>query len=195
MYVFDNPFFWAFVSMFFLVLGTALVSGIPLGHNPLFGFITVIGNDFARILMVLPFVDQPRFDFGAWNWILGGILIAAACGFGVAAFSVKWWKAPDKEVVLQTAGVYGIVRNPIYLADLLFSLGIAVGFGSIVGVALDPGLVDRIFVHRPNGGNQPGTGTRPGVSGIQKPGPRPDHPGAAGLIYPAIQMVFEPNLH
>jgi hypothetical protein len=89
MYVFDNPFFWAFVSMFFLVLGTALVSGIPLGHNPAFGFIIVMGNDFARILMVLPFVHQPRFDFGIWNWILGGLAIAAACGFGLAAFSVK----------------------------------------------------------------------------------------------------------
>jgi protein-S-isoprenylcysteine O-methyltransferase Ste14 len=138
MYVLDNPFFWAFVSMFFLVLGTALVSGIPLGHNPVFGFIIVMGNDFARILMVLPFVSQPRFDFGIWNWILGGLLIAVACGFGLAAFSVKWWKAPDQEVVLQMAGVYGIVRNPIYLADLLFSLGIAVGFGSIIGVALIP---------------------------------------------------------
>ncbi len=138
MNVLDNPFFWAFVSMFFLLLGNALVSGIPLGHNSFFGFITVIGNDFARILLVLPFVIQPRFDIGIWNWIIGGILIAAACGFGVAAFAVKWWKAPDKEVVLQTAGVYGIVRNPIYLCDLLFSLGIAVGFGSIIGVALIP---------------------------------------------------------
>ncbi len=138
MSVIDNPFFWAFISMFFLVLGTALVSGIPLGHNPLFGFATVIGNDFSRILMVLPFVSQPRFDFGVWNWILGGLLIAVACGFGVAAFAVKWWKAPDKDVVLQTAGVYGIVRNPIYLCDLVFSLGIAVCFGSFVGVALIP---------------------------------------------------------
>jgi protein-S-isoprenylcysteine O-methyltransferase Ste14 len=114
------------------------VSGIPLGHNPLFGFATVIGNDFSRILMVLPFVSQPRFDFGIGNWILGGLLIAVACGFGVAAFAVKWWKAPDKDVVLQTAGVYGIVRNPIYLCDLVFSLGIAVCFGSFAGMALIP---------------------------------------------------------
>ena len=138
MYVYENPFFWAFVSMFGLLAGTALVSGIPLGRNALFGFATVIVNDFARILLVLPFVIQPRFDIGIWNWILGGLLIAAACGFGVSAFSVKWWKAPDCEVVLQTASVYGIVRNPIYLADLLFSLGIAIGFGSVIGVALIP---------------------------------------------------------
>lgn len=138
MFILTDPFFWAFVSMFGLLVGTALVSGIPLGRNPIVGSITVMVNDFARILLVLPFVDQPRFDWGVWNWILGGVSIAAACGFGVAAFAVKWWKAPDKEVVLQTSGVYGIVRNPIYLADLLFSLGIAVGFGSIIGVALIP---------------------------------------------------------
>jgi protein-S-isoprenylcysteine O-methyltransferase Ste14 len=138
MYVYENPFFWAFVSMFGLLAGTALVSGIPWSKNPVVGFVTVIVNDFARILLVLPFVVQPRFDIGAWNWIIGGILIAAACIFGLAAFSVKWWKAPDQNVVLQTAGVYGIVRNPIYLCDLLFSLGIAVGFGSVIGVALIP---------------------------------------------------------
>ena len=138
MFVLQNPFFWAFVSMFGLLVGTALVSGIPLGRNGLFGFAAVIVNDFARILLVLPFVIQPRFDIGAWNWIIGGILIAGATAFGVAAFSVKWWKAPDKDVVLQTAGVYGIVRNPIYLCDLLFSLGIAVGTESVIGVALIP---------------------------------------------------------
>ena len=138
MYIYANPFFWAFVSMFGLLAGTALVSGIPLGRNPIVGFMTVMVNDFARILLVLPFCTQPRFDLGVWNWIVGGTLIAVAMVFGVAAFSVKWWKAPDKEVVLQTSGVYGIVRNPIYLTDLLFSLGIAVGFGSIIGVALIP---------------------------------------------------------
>jgi protein-S-isoprenylcysteine O-methyltransferase Ste14 len=138
MYVYENPFFWAFISMFGLLVGTALVSGIPTGLNALLGFATVMVNDFARILLVLPFVIQPRFDLGAWNWILGGILIAAAMGFGLAAFSVKWWKAPDSNVILQTAGVYGIVRNPIYLTDLLFSLGIAVAFGSVIGVALIP---------------------------------------------------------
>jgi protein-S-isoprenylcysteine O-methyltransferase Ste14 len=138
MYVYENPFFWAFVSMFGLLVGTALVSGISWSKNPVIGFAAVMINDFARILLVLPFVAQPRFQIGIWNWIIGGILIAVAVVFGLAAFSVKWWKAPDKDVVLQTTGVYGIVRNPIYLCDLLFSLGIAIGFGSVIGVALIP---------------------------------------------------------
>ncbi len=138
MFIFTNLFFWAFLGMFGLLAGTALVSGLSLGRNPLVGFLTVIVCDFSRILLVLPFCPQPRFDLGVWNWILGGMLIVAALVFGVAAFLVKWWKAPDKDVVLQTTGVYGIVRNPIYLTDLLFSFGCALIFGSVIGVALMP---------------------------------------------------------
>ena len=41
-------------------------------------------------------------------------------------------------MVLRTSGIYGIVRNPIYLADILFSLGFAILFRSIIGVALIP---------------------------------------------------------
>jgi hypothetical protein len=54
MYVYENPFFWAFVSMFGLLAGTALVSGIPLGRNGFFIFAAVIVNDIARILLVPP---------------------------------------------------------------------------------------------------------------------------------------------
>ena len=41
-------------------------------------------------------------------------------------------------MVLKTNGIYSVVRNPIYLADILFSLGFAIMFGSIIGVALTP---------------------------------------------------------
>jgi len=41
-------------------------------------------------------------------------------------------------MALKTTGIYGIVRNPIYLADILFSLGFAVMFRSIIGIALIP---------------------------------------------------------
>ena len=41
-------------------------------------------------------------------------------------------------MVLKTTGIYGVVRNPIYLADILFSLGFAVMFRSIIGIVLIP---------------------------------------------------------
>ena len=138
MFVLTNPFFWAFVGMFGLLVGIALVSGTKLGQNALLGFITIVICDTSRIVLVLPFCPQPRFEIGIWNWILGGAVLLAAMVFGIPALSINWRTAPDSNMVLKTDGIYGVVRNPIYLTDILFSLGFAIMFGSAVGVALIP---------------------------------------------------------
>ncbi len=133
-----NLFFWAFIGMFGLLLGVAFVSGIKLGQNPLFGVITIMICDFSRIILVLPFCPQPRFQIGILNWIIGGIILAGGVIFGVPALSINWRTAPNSKMVLKTTGIYGVVRNPIYLADILFSLGFAIMFRSIIGIALIP---------------------------------------------------------
>ena len=138
MFVLTNPFFWAFLGMFGLLVGTALVSGIKLGQNAVLGLITIVLCDLSRILLVLPFCPQPRFEIGIWNWIIGGIVLVAAMVFGIPALSINWRTAPDSKMVLKTNGIYGVVRNPIYLTDLLFSLGFAIMFGSVIGMALIP---------------------------------------------------------
>lgn len=138
MFILTNLFFWAFIGMFRLVVGLALVSGIKLGKNPIFGLITIIVCDSARIILVLPFCPQPRFEIGIWNWIIGGINLAIAVIFCIPALSIDWRTAPDEKTVLKTNGIYRVVRNPIYLADILFSLGFAVMFRSIIGIALIP---------------------------------------------------------
>jgi len=138
MFALQEPFFWAFIGMFGLLAGTAVVSGTKLGRYAPLGFAIVMVCDLARIILVLPFCPQPRFDIGVWNWIAGGIILAAALVFAVPALSIKWWAAPDGKMVLKTTGIYGIVRNPIYLADVLFSLGFAIMFRSTIGVALVP---------------------------------------------------------
>ncbi len=138
MFVLTNPFFWAFVGMFGLLVGIALVSGIKLGQSALIGFTTILVCDAARIILVLPFCTQPRFEIGLWNWVIGGTILAAALVFAVPALSINWRTAPDTKTVLKTDGVYAIVRNPIYLADILFTLGFAVMFRSMIGIALVP---------------------------------------------------------
>jgi protein-S-isoprenylcysteine O-methyltransferase Ste14 len=138
MSILTNLFFWAFIGMFGLLVGIALVSGIKLGHNALFGVITISICDFSRILLVLPFCSQPRFEIGIWNWFVGGIILAIAVIVCFPALSINWRTAPDSKMGLKTTGIYGIVRNPIYLADILFSLGFAVMFRSIIGIALIP---------------------------------------------------------
>jgi protein-S-isoprenylcysteine O-methyltransferase Ste14 len=138
MFILTNLFFWAFVGMFGLLIGIALVSGIKLGQNPILGLITIMVCDLARIILVLPFCPQPRFEIGIWNWIIGGIVLVVAMVFGLPALSIDWRTAPDSKTVLKTTGIYGIVRNPIYLADILFTLGFALMFRSVIGVALVP---------------------------------------------------------
>ena len=138
MFILTNLFFWAFAGMFGLLVGIALVSGIKLGQNALLGLITILICDLSRIILVLPFCTQPRFEIGFWNWIIGGIVLIAAMIFGLPALSIDWRTAPDSKTVLKTNGIYGVVRNPIYLTDILFSLGFAIMFGSVIGLALIP---------------------------------------------------------
>ena len=138
MFILADLFFWAFVGMFGLLVSIALVSGIKLGHNALLGVITIMICDCSRIILVLPFCPQPRLEIGIWNWVVGGIILAIAGIVCVPALSIDWRTAPDGKTVLKTTGIYGIVRNPIYLADILFSLGFAVMFRSIIGIALIP---------------------------------------------------------
>jgi protein-S-isoprenylcysteine O-methyltransferase Ste14 len=138
MFVLQDPFFWAFLGMFGLLAGIAVVSGTKLGRYAPLGFIIVMICDLSRIMLVLPLCPQPRFEIGYWNWIAGGIILVAALVFAVPAFSIKWWAAPDKNMAFKTTGIYGIVRNPIYLADVLFTLGFAIIFRSIIGIALIP---------------------------------------------------------
>ena len=81
MFIFTNLFFWAFVGMFGLLMGIALVSGNKLGQNALFGFVTIMVCDISRIILVLPFCPQPRFEIGIWNWIVGVTAFAIALIF------------------------------------------------------------------------------------------------------------------
>ncbi len=134
----QDPFLWAFVAMCGLLASTAIVSGTRLGRCPPFGFMIVSVWELARVILVLPICPQPRFDIGGWNWAAGAVSRASAFVFASAALSIKPWAAPDESMTLRTTGLYGVVRNPVYLADILISLGFAIGFGSIIGVALIP---------------------------------------------------------
>jgi len=138
MFVLQDPFFWAFIGMFGLLAGTAMVSGTKLGRCAPLGFAVVMVNDLARIMLVLPFCPQPRFEMGVWNWIVGGIILVIAMVFSIPALSINWRTAPDSKMTLKTNGIYSVVRNPIYLADILFSLGFAIMFRSVIGIALIP---------------------------------------------------------
>ena len=133
-----NPFFWAFLSMFALVAACPIVSSKKFGKNAALGASIVAVFTLGRIFLVLPFCLQPRLEVGGWHWVIGGIIFVIGLVFGLPALNIKPFTAPDEKETLQTTGFYGIVRNPIYLCDVLWALGIAIMFRSIIGIALTP---------------------------------------------------------
>jgi protein-S-isoprenylcysteine O-methyltransferase Ste14 len=135
---FNDPFFGAFISMFGLVGCGAVVSGSKLGKYPLFGSTVVIIFDLGRVLLVLPFCEQPRFDLLGLHIFVGSIVFITGIMFCAPAFFIKPVTAPDKTITLKTKGLYGLVRNPIYTGELLWCLGLAIYFQSVIGVALVP---------------------------------------------------------
>lgn len=102
------------------------------------GFITVGLFTVGRVAIVLPWVHQPRLAAGYWNWVVGGLIFGVGMVFALPVFTIRPITGSEAGVNLKTAGLYGIVRNPLYLSDVLWCLGLAVMFRSEVGIALVP---------------------------------------------------------
>jgi protein-S-isoprenylcysteine O-methyltransferase Ste14 len=135
---FRNPFFWAFISMFALMAGCLIVASRRLGRHPFYGIIMVALFALGRAVLVLPSLPQPRFTIGGWHWIIGGMIFFLGMIFSIPALKIKPFTAPDEKMGLRTDGLYRIVRNPIYLAELLWCLGWSIMFRSTIGIALFP---------------------------------------------------------
>jgi hypothetical protein len=77
----QNPFFWAFVSMFVLMGATPIASGHKLSRHPRFGIIVVAIFALGRVVLVLPSLPQPRFELGGWHWVVDSFLFALGAIF------------------------------------------------------------------------------------------------------------------
>ena len=133
-----DPFFWAFISMFALAGSTKIVSGRKLGRYPVFGILTVTVFALRRLLLVLPFIFQPRFEISGWHWTIVGATFALGLLFSSPALKIKPFTVADKHISLNSTGFYKIVRNPVDLGELLWCPGWSIMFRSIVGVVLVP---------------------------------------------------------
>jgi protein-S-isoprenylcysteine O-methyltransferase Ste14 len=135
---FEDPYFWALVSMFGLAAAEALVGSARLARFRSLGLVTVGLFTLGRVVLVLPAVAQPRLAAGEWSWITGGAIFAVGLFFALPVFAIRPITGPAAGVSLRTGGCYGIVRNPLYLSDVLWCLGLAVMFRSEIGIALVP---------------------------------------------------------
>ncbi|UCG30985.1 MAG: isoprenylcysteine carboxylmethyltransferase family protein [candidate division WOR-3 bacterium] len=142
-----DPFFWALISMFSLVGGGLIVSTKKLGNSLIFGVVIVTVFVLARGMLVLPFCPQPRFETNGWNWVVGGVIFVMGLIFSIPALSIKPLTKPHGQMDLVTTGFYAVVRNPIYLGELLWYLGWAIMFRSIIGLALVPLWWAALLLH------------------------------------------------
>ncbi|MGD9163096.1 MAG: isoprenylcysteine carboxylmethyltransferase family protein [Desulfobacteraceae bacterium] len=136
---FNNPFFWAFISMFALVGACSIVGSRKIGSHPVIGWIIVSIISLGRIILVLPFIEQPRFFFNVFNAIIGAPILIIGFVLGLApCFLIKPLNIAEKDMEFVTTSVYKYTRNPIYLGEILWCLGWSILHGSVIGVALVP---------------------------------------------------------
>ena len=147
MTTFNNPFFWALVSMFGLVGANAVVSGQKLGKYPLYGWVVVTIFSLGRILLVLPFCEQHRFEMGGLHQYIGSMIFVVGIILCIPAFLIKPVTTPDTTVTLRTNGFYKICRNPIYLGEILWCLGWSIMFRSTIGISLVPFWWIGLLIH------------------------------------------------
>ena len=133
-----DPLFWALVSMLGMLGAISIFSGSSWGKSRVFVGIALTLVTVGRVLLVLPFCEQPRFTMGGWHPVVGTLVMAVSFGIGLPSLRVAWWAVPVKGMRLRTTGVHALVRHPMYLCEVLWFLGWAILFRSLQGLLLAP---------------------------------------------------------
>lgn len=143
MWIFNNVWFWASISV-----GTILcvIAALSFEEEPrtaersAAGFTAILLFEASRL--VLPFLPQPSLDLPRFLSLpLGAGILAPAMavgGLAVHRLGLGVTTAPNGEENLQTSGVYGIVRHPIYFCDAFWPAGWSVLFNAAYSLALAP---------------------------------------------------------
>jgi protein-S-isoprenylcysteine O-methyltransferase Ste14 len=116
----------------------AALSRLEFDEPPVPILIALGGIGPMVVAIALPFCNQPRFDIGGLHGFSGGIIFVIGLIFCIPALEIRPFNTADEKLELRTTGFYGIVRNPIYLGEILWCLGWAIMFRSAIGVALVP---------------------------------------------------------
>lgn len=142
----EDPYFWAFVAMLGLVGGDAVQGSPVVGRRTWFGVLVIAMVTLGRVVLVLPLVPQPRFAL-PFSFAVGALCIAVSLVLMAPLLQIRPATRPDTAEPLSTRGVFGLVRHPGYLANVIWGLGWAILFGSVIGVALTPVWLVAFYLH------------------------------------------------
>jgi protein-S-isoprenylcysteine O-methyltransferase Ste14 len=128
------------LSNFWFWFGIFIIGIIPLfagrwtyQHNKKSGkYLFPIGVLWWCIAVaILPFTNQPRFSLSIYVAIPIGILLLCLSGFleykvHKMGAEIIWRQIPVGKKKLMTTGIYGMVRHPTYLGNILYPLGLSI---------------------------------------------------------------------
>jgi len=134
-----DVFFWATIATATIVLEIVVFISRRKHRKVVYalsGISAIILFEVPRF--IIPLLPQPTIGLNPnVARIIGGVLFAVGMSIVVAAF-LQLMKAKREGWKLQTNGVYGIVRHPMYLGDILWALGWSILFNALYALALAP---------------------------------------------------------
>ena len=92
----NNPFFWAFLSMIGWFLAFLVVGSKRFGKSGVFGLFVVALVEIPRIILPLDFIKQPRFGNGTILLVVGFVVLIGSLVFGTPAVLIKPFTRPQK---------------------------------------------------------------------------------------------------
>jgi protein-S-isoprenylcysteine O-methyltransferase Ste14 len=139
---FLDVFFCALIPTFIMCLAAAVLSSKKKSEvmdSPL-GLAIIVLFELPRFVMAL--LPQPTLGLPSLAaWIIGGAIFLLAmtfAGLGVCQIRMGALKLPNKEGKLQTTGIYGVVRHPIYFGDAFWPLGWSIMFDAGYSLMFSP---------------------------------------------------------
>lgn len=122
---------WAIVKNFPMVE----IQGIKIKFRNAIDFMMLI----SRLILPLPFIDQPRFNASIYTMTTGFAIFIMGVSFIILGLKKIYPRlAYNRRIGLVKDGVYGVVRHPIYFGDSIWPLGWSIIFGSIYSILLTP---------------------------------------------------------
>ncbi|MFZ5933091.1 MAG: methyltransferase family protein [Patescibacteria group bacterium] len=125
--------FWFWICIFMIGFILLFIGKWGHQHNRKYGRqLFLIGTAWWCIVVaILPFTNQPRFSLSTYvTFPIGALLL---CLSGLLEYKVHkmgakiiWRQIPVGKKRLMTTGVYGVVRHPTYLGNILYPLGLSI---------------------------------------------------------------------
>ena len=142
--MFTDVFFWALVAALCLYAGVVIFTSRTRFARPVYmlaGIAASLGYIGPRVL--IPFLPQPSLGLpAAVAWPLGGVLLAL--GLGIMGRAIARLRAnarnraAEAQAPILTDGLFALVRHPMYLGDVLWSLGLALALDAGYALLLVP---------------------------------------------------------